>query len=84
MSLIINRVRFKKKKPKQITLPFKADVTKKKIINFCGKLSSPCLSFFLSASTVAAYNFTTPTCTLCIKPHALNAESQHFIPGFNP
>jgi len=47
---------------------------------------SPCLSFFFSASTVAAYIFTAPTCKAAIislEPCALNADFQHFIPRFN-
>jgi hypothetical protein len=47
---------------------------------------SPCLSFFFSASTVAAYIFTAPTCKVTIislEPCALNAYFQHFIPRFN-
>ncbi len=35
---------------------------------------SSCLSFFLSASTAAAYIFTAPTCTTTLEPCALNAE----------
>jgi hypothetical protein len=47
---------------------------------------SPCLSFFCSASTVAAYVFTAPTCKTTInglEPCALNADFQHSIPRFN-
>jgi len=47
---------------------------------------SPYLSFFCSASTVAAYIFTSPTCkatTISLEPCALNADFQHFIPRFN-
>ncbi len=47
---------------------------------------SPCLSFFVSASTAATYIFSAPTCTATIiplEPCALNAEFQHFIPRFN-
>jgi hypothetical protein len=47
---------------------------------------SPCLSFFFSASIVAAYIFNAPTCKVSIislEPCALNADFQHFIPRFN-
>ncbi len=49
------------------------------------KWVSPCLSFFFSASTVAAYIFTAPTCKaiISLEPCALNADFQHFIPRFN-
>jgi hypothetical protein len=42
---------------------------------------SPCLSFFFSASTVAAYIFTAPTCKATIfslEPSALSADFQDF------
>jgi hypothetical protein len=48
---------------------------------------SPCLSFFLSASTAATNIFIAPTCTntiITLDPsYALNAKFQHFIPRFN-
>jgi hypothetical protein len=47
---------------------------------------SPCLSFFLSASTAATYIFIAPTCTtiiITLQPYALNDENQHFILRFN-
>ncbi len=46
---------------------------------------SPVL-LFLSASTVAAYIFTAPTCIariISLEPCALNFDFQHFIPRFN-
>ncbi len=49
-------------------------------------VNSPCLSFFFSASTVAAYIFIAPTCKATIinlELFALNADFQHFIPKFN-
>jgi hypothetical protein len=55
-------------------------------MNFGGKLSSSCLSFFLSASPVATYIFTAPTYTITIitlEPCTLNAEFQHFILRFD-
>jgi hypothetical protein len=48
-------------------------------------VSSP-LSFFLSASTTAAYIFTAPTRTttiISLEPRALNVEFQHFMLRFN-
>ncbi len=45
-----------------------------------------CLSFSLSASIVATYIFTAPTCTtltITLEPCGLNAEFQPFIWGFN-
>ncbi len=50
------------------------------------KWASPCLSFFFSASTVAAYTFTRPTSKttiISLEPCALNADFQHFIHRFN-
>jgi hypothetical protein len=47
---------------------------------------SPCLSFFLSASTSATYIFTAPTSTATIIPLqscAWNAEFHYFILSFN-
>jgi len=47
---------------------------------------SPCLSFFLSTSTVATYIFIALTCTTSIiplEPYALNDEFQHLITRFN-
>jgi len=49
--------------------------------NFGGKLS-----FIMSASTIATYIFTDPTCAIIIiilEPCALNVEFDHFIPRFN-
>jgi hypothetical protein len=46
----------------------------------------PRLSFFCSASTVAAYIFIAPTCKatiISLEPCALNADFQYFIPRFN-
>jgi hypothetical protein len=51
-----------------------------------GNWVSSCLSFFLSASTAAAYIFTAPNCIttlISLGPCALNAEFQHFILRFS-
>jgi hypothetical protein len=76
LSVVIKRVRFKKKKNLQnIHLKDR----KPSIVS--------CLSFFfMSDSTAATYIFTSPTCTATIiplEPCALSAEFQHFIPRFN-
>jgi hypothetical protein len=47
--------------------------------------ASPCLSFFLSASTAVTYIFTAPNCTTTIISFelcALNVEFQHFMLRF--
>ncbi len=87
LNLIINRVRFffkLRKKYINIHLGEGGKLRKPSIsvVNWV----SPCLSFFLSASTAATYIFIAPTCTTTIihlEPDALNAEFQHFIPKFN-
>jgi hypothetical protein len=88
LSLIINRVRFKKKKKtptqkKRKSLAFIDGGN----LNFYGKLSFT-LSFLSSLAphtVAAAYIFTAPTCkattTISLEPCALNADFQHFIPG---
>jgi hypothetical protein len=82
-----NRVRLFFFKPNKKTLTFEAEGGKNlKTINFCGKLSSPCLLFFLGTSTFAAHNFTISTCTtiiITLEPYALNVKLQHFTPRFN-
>jgi hypothetical protein len=81
LSLVQNWVRFPKKKPanKYISIQGKENSEKHQFF-----VSSPALSFFLSASIAAAtYIFAAPTCTttiISLDPCALNAEFQHFTP----
>jgi hypothetical protein len=74
----VNFLKFKTYPKKRKTLAFKGGD-----LSFCGELS---LSFFFSASTVAAYVFIAPTCKttiISLEPCALNADFQHSIPRFN-
>jgi hypothetical protein len=78
LSLVINRMKFKKKKNlKNSTLAFNRAWNSENHHIWRFSELHPCLSFFLSASTAAAYIFTAPTCTATIihfEPCALNAK----------
>ncbi len=83
LSLVIHRVRLKKKTCKKVHYHSSGGETQK-TINF-GELSfilSFLFPFFLSASTAATYIFTAPTCTtatITLEPCALDAEFRHFV-----
>ncbi len=88
-SLVIHRVRFKKKTCIKVHQHSRGRGETQKTIDFDGSCVSPCLCFFLSASTAATQIFTAPTCTATIiplEPCVLNgeirAQFQHFILRF--
>jgi len=77
LSLIINRVKFKKIKNKK----FKGGRTSIFVVNFL-----TLFLFIFNTSTIIAYIFTALTCKVVIiifEPCALNANFQHFILRFN-
>jgi hypothetical protein len=96
LSLVIHRVRFKKKKKnlQKTTLAFKGmGGETQKTINFDGSSVSPCLSFFLRASTACyihfrcsyLYSYYNSSRTFWIKcwDSAFRTEFQHLILRFN-
>jgi len=82
LSLVIHKVRLKKKRAKKYISIQRGMKPSNLVVNWI----SSYLSFFLSTSTVATYIFTNPNRTIIIislEPCALNVEFQHFIVSYS-